>query len=129
MQDTFLIGLPPEHRLAGPTAPISLKELAEDDWILASTEGFLVQACREVGFDPRVVATTTDPLATRGLILRGIGIGWVPSLLVGDYAGVAIRPVKERIRRRDIYALLPPGDRHPRARQVIDALLETANDF
>ena len=129
MPDTFLIGLPPEHRLAGPTAPISLKELAEDDWILASTEGFLVQACREAGFDPRVVAITSEPLATRGLILRGIGVGWVPSLLVGDYAGVAIRPVRERIRRRDIYALLPPGDRHPRARQVIDALVETTTDF
>jgi DNA-binding transcriptional LysR family regulator len=129
MPDTFLIALPPEHRLAGPTAPISLKELAEDDWILASTEGFLVQACREAGFDPRVVAITSEPLATRGLILRGIGVGWVPSLLVGDYAGVAIRPVKERIRRRDIYALLPPGDRHPRARQVIDALVETTTDF
>ena len=129
MPDTFLIGLPPEHRLAGPTAPISLKELADDDWILASTEGFLVQACREAGFDPRVVAITSEPLATRGLILRGIGVGWVPSLLVGDYTGVAIRPVKERIRRRDIYALLPPGDRHPRARQVIDALVETATDF
>jgi DNA-binding transcriptional LysR family regulator len=129
MPDTFLIGLPPEHRLAGPTGPISLKELAEDDWIVASTEGFLVQACREVGFDPRIVATTSEPLATRGLILRGIGVGWVPSLLVGDYTGVAIRPVKERIRRRDIYALLPPGDRHPRARQVIDALLETTTDF
>ena len=129
MPDTFLIGLPPEHRLAGPTGPISLKELAEDDWILASTEGFLVQACREAGFDPRVVAITSEPLATRGLILRGIGVGWVPSLLVGDYAGVAIRPVRERIRRRDIYALLPPGDRHPRARQVIDALVETTTDF
>jgi DNA-binding transcriptional LysR family regulator len=75
------------------------------------------------------VATTSEPLATRGLILRGIGVGWVPSLLVGDYAGVAIRPVSEPIRRRDIYALLPPGDRHPRARQVIDALVETATDF
>jgi DNA-binding transcriptional LysR family regulator len=75
------------------------------------------------------VATTSDPLATRGLILRGIGIGWVPSLLSGDYKDVVIRPVKERIRRRDIFALLPPGDRHPRARQVIDALIETATEF
>jgi LysR substrate binding domain-containing protein len=54
---------------------------------------------------------TSEPLATRGLILRGIGIGWLPSLLVGDDAGVAILPVKEPRRRRDIYALLPPGDR------------------
>jgi DNA-binding transcriptional LysR family regulator len=88
-----------------------------------------VQACRDVGFDPRIVATTSEPLATRGLILRGIGVGWVPSLLVGDYSGIAIRPVKEAIRRRDIYALLPPGARHPRARQVVDALHESATEF
>jgi DNA-binding transcriptional LysR family regulator len=129
MQDTFLVALPPDHRLAGAAAAVSLRELAEEDWIVASTEGFLVQACRDVGFEPRIVATTSDPLATRGLILRGIGIGWVPSLLSGDYKDVVIRPVKEQIRRRDIFALLPPGDRHPRARQVIDALIETATEF
>jgi DNA-binding transcriptional LysR family regulator len=129
MQDTFLVGLPPDHRLAGPPGPISLADLAEDDWVMASTEGFLVQACREVGFDPHIVATTSEPLASRGLILRGLGVGWVPSLLIDDYDGIAIRPVKEAMRRRDIYALLPPGDRHPRARQVVDALVDTAAGF
>ena len=129
MQDTFLIGLPPQHRLARTDAPLSLTQLAKDDWIFASTEGFLVQACRDVGFDPHILATTSEPLATRGLIARGLGVGWVPRLLVDEYSGIAIRPVKETIRRRDIYALLPPGDRHPRARQVVDALIETATDF
>jgi DNA-binding transcriptional LysR family regulator len=129
MQDTFLIGLPPDHRLAGAATPLSLTELAEDDWIVASAQGFLAEACRDAGFEPRIVATTSEPLATRGLILRGIGIGWVPSLLVGDYVGVVVRPVREGVRRRDIYALLPPGDRHPRARQVVDALIETAAEF
>jgi DNA-binding transcriptional LysR family regulator len=129
MQDTFLVGLPPEHRLAGATSPVALTELAEDDWIVPSADGFLVQACRDAGFDPRIVATTSDPLATRGLIVRGIGTGWVPSLLIGDYSGMTIRPIKEQIRRRDIYALLPPGDRHPRARQVVDTLVETATNF
>jgi DNA-binding transcriptional LysR family regulator len=128
MRDSFLIGLPPNHRLAAPSGPLSLTELAEDDWIVASTEGFLVQACRDVGFDPRIVATTSDPLATRGLIARGLGVGWVPSLLTDDYSGIAIRPVEEAIRRRDIFALLPPGDRHPLARQVVGALIETAAD-
>jgi DNA-binding transcriptional LysR family regulator len=126
MQDTFLVGLPSDHRLAGAAGPVSLTQLAEDDWIFASTEGFLVQACRDVGFEPRIVATTSDPLATRGLVARGLGVGWVPSLLEDEYDGIAIRPVKEAIRRRDIYALLPPGDRHPLARHVVDALLETA---
>src|SRR5438270_426210 len=125
-QDTFLVGLPPGHRLAGATGPVSLAQFAKDDWIVPSTEGFLIQACRDAGFDPRIVSTTSDPLATRGLITRGLGVGWVPSLLSDDYSGVAIRPVKDTMRRRDIYALLPPGDRHPRAKHVIDALNETA---
>src|SRR3989454_6998086 len=128
-QETFLVGLPPQHRLAGATGPVSLAKFADDDWIVPSTEGFLVQACRDVGFDPRIVATTSDPLATRGLIARGLGVGWVPSLLIGDYSGVAVRPVREAVRRRDIYALLPPGDRHPLARRVIDTLIETAAEF
>jgi DNA-binding transcriptional LysR family regulator len=129
LQDTFLVGLPAGHRLAGGTGPVSLAEFADDDWIVASTEGFLVQACRDAGFDPRVVSTTSDPLATRGLIARGLGVGWVPSLLIDDYRGIAMRPVKDPVRRRDIYALLPPGDRHPLARHVIDTLVETAAEF
>ncbi|MCW3028854.1 MAG: LysR family transcriptional regulator [Solirubrobacterales bacterium] len=41
-QDTFLVGLSPEHRLAGATGPVSLAKLANDDWIVPSTEGFLI---------------------------------------------------------------------------------------
>ena len=128
-QETFLVGLPPQHRLAGATGPVSLTKFAKDDWIVPSTEGFLIQACRDAGFDPRIVATTSDPLATRGLIARGLGVGWVPSLLIDEYSGVTIRPVKDPMRRRDIYALLPPGDRHPLAKHVIDTLIETAAEF
>jgi DNA-binding transcriptional LysR family regulator len=128
-QDTFLVGLPPDHRLAGIPGPVSLAELAEEDWIVASTEGFLIQACRDAGFEPHVVSTTSEPLATRGLVARGLGVGWVPSLLTSEYSGIAIRPVKDPVHRRDIYALLPPGDRHPLAQPVLDALIETATEF
>lgn len=75
---------------------------------------------------PHIVATTSDPLATRGLVARGLGIGWVSSLLIEDYTGVATRPVTDAMPARDIYALLPPGDRHPHADNVTDALTETA---
>src|SRR5207244_2340272 len=81
------------------------------------------------GFDPRVASSTQDPIATRGLITRGLGVGWVPSLLIDDYSGVAVRPIDGAMRRRDIYALLPPGDRHPLATRVLDALVETAGEF
>jgi DNA-binding transcriptional LysR family regulator len=128
-QETFLVGLPPDHRLARGRGPVSLAELAADEWILPSTEGFLIQACRDAGFEPHVVSITSDPLATRGLIARGVGVGWLASLLIADYSGVAVRPVKDLIRPRDIYALLPPGERHPLAKHVVGALIETAGEF
>ena len=96
---------------------------------MPSTDGFLVQACQDAGFDPRVVSITQDPVATRGLIARGIGVGWVTSLLIDDYGGVAIRAADKPIGRRDIYALLPPGDRHPIAKHVVDALTQTTGEF
>jgi DNA-binding transcriptional LysR family regulator len=61
------------------TSPLALSEFADDDWIVPSTDGSLTQACRDAGFEPRVVMITRDPLTTRGLIARGIGVGWVPS--------------------------------------------------
>ena len=94
-QDTFLVGMSPQHRLAASNGPVSLAEFADDDWIVPSIDGFLAQACRDAGFEPRVVSTTQDPLATRGLIARGIGVGWVPTLLIDDYAGVATRPLDQ----------------------------------
>lgn len=53
----------------------------------------------------------------------------MPSLLIDDYPGVTIQPIDGPTRKRDIYALLPPGDRHPLAEHVIAALTDTAHDF
>ena len=121
--------MPPQHPLAVSTSPVALSEFADDDWIVPSTDGFLIQACRDAGFEPSVVSITRDPLTTRGLIARGIGVGWVPSLLIDDYGGVTTRPTDEPVGRRDIYALLPPGERHPIARRVVDALSAAAGEF
>jgi DNA-binding transcriptional LysR family regulator len=129
LRDTFLIGLPLEHRLAPTTAPIALRELVHDDWVVPSMSGFLIESCRDAGFEPNVVAVSQDPIATRGLIARGLAIGWVPGLLVDDFAGVAIHPIDGLSRQRDMYALLPPGDRHPLAGQIISALISAASAF
>jgi DNA-binding transcriptional LysR family regulator len=129
IQETFLVGLPPDHPLAHGDGPLALTELAGDDWILPSTEGFLIDACREAGFEPRVVAVSQETVSTRGMINRGVGVGWVPSLLADDYPGVVVRPIDGPVRRRDIYALLPPGQRHPNVQDVVAALRESAQAF
>ena len=129
LQETFLVGMPPTHRLANTIGPVALAEFADDDWIVPSREGFLVQACHDAGFTPRIVSITQDPIATRGLISRGIGVGWVPSLLSDDFEEAVMRPIDGPMRRRDIYALIPPGDRHPLAAAMLNALVETAAEF
>ncbi|MFT3862906.1 MAG: LysR family transcriptional regulator [Solirubrobacterales bacterium] len=127
LRESFLIGLPPDHRLTTGSGPLKLAQLAEDEWILPSTQGFLAGACRDAGFEPRVVATTPDPVATHGMIARGLGVGWIPGLLVDNQADIVIRQAKGKIPTRDIYALLPPGDRHPSAVKLIAALKETSD--
>lgn len=129
LRDTFLIGLPPDHPLAAASGPLKLTQLTDEDWILPSGEGFLAEACRVAGFEPRVVATTPDPVATHGLIARGLGVGWIPGLLSDDRADIVVRPAKGEIPTRDVYALLPPGDRHPLAAKLIAALKDTAREF
>lgn len=129
LKDHFLVGLPADHHLADVAGPIDLNDLASDGWIFPSANGFLVEACREAGFEPRIVSTTHDPIATRGLIARGLGVGWVSSLMSRDFQGGATREVANPIRQRDVYALLPPGDRHPRAAETIEALKTVAGQF
>jgi DNA-binding transcriptional LysR family regulator len=129
VQETFLIGLPAEHRLAATPGPLALSDLAGEDWILASTTGFLADACRDAGFEPHVVALCHEPVGTHGMIARGVGIGFVPGLLAHDHPGVVVRPIDGPIRRRDVYAVLPPGNHHPHARHVLAALQDAARAF
>jgi hypothetical protein len=51
----------------------------------------------------------------------------IASLLLDDYLGITVRPITSAVRRRDIYAPLPPADRHPHADELIAALLATAD--
>ena len=129
LRETFLVGLPPDHPVASTAGPLALAELADDDWILPSTEGFLIDACREAGFEPHVVAISREPVGTRGMIARGLGVGWVPGLLAGDTHGIVLREIDGPSRHRDVYALLPPGERHPHARRVLAALQDAAEHF
>jgi DNA-binding transcriptional LysR family regulator len=129
LRETFLVGLPPDHRLASTPGPLPLAQLADDDWILPSTEGFLIDACREAGFEPHVVALSQEPVGTQGMIARGLGVGWVPGLLAEDTHGIVMRAIDGPSRHRDVYALLPPGERHPHARHVLAALQDAAEDF
>ncbi len=126
LKEHFLVALPPGHRLS-ETPKVALRDLADDDWIVPSSEGFIIEACRAAGFEPRVIAVTHG-LAARGMVEQGLAVSMAPSLLAQSFQGVALRPVDGPTPTRDVFALVPPGGKHPFAEDVVQALLTTAEE-
>jgi molybdate transport repressor ModE-like protein len=128
VRETFLVALAPGHRLAGRGA-VRLAELADDAWTAPSTDGIIVRACRAAGFEPRISSVTRDQLAIRALVARGLVVTLVPSLLAGPFRDLALRPLAGASPERDVYALLPPGARHPLAGAAFTALAAAAGEL
>ena len=123
--EQFRVALGPEHPLAA-RARVRLADHAADDWTAASTDGLIVRACRAAGFEPSLVSITRDQLAIRGLVSRGLAVTLVPELLAEPFGDLALRPLAGPAPSRDVYALLPPGGRHPLLGATLEALDTTA---
>jgi DNA-binding transcriptional LysR family regulator len=125
LHERFLVALPPDHRLASAPA-VNLGDLRDDDWTAALPDGVIVRACRAAGFEPNLVSMTHDQLAIRGLIIRGLAVTLVAELMADPFKDLALRPIAGMTVARDVYALLPPGRRHPLVAPTLDALDEVA---
>ena len=99
-----------------------LAALADEPWVAPSGDNLIARACRAAGFEPRLVMISRDPLANRALIAQGLAVTLVPRLLAREFTGVELRPLAGDGPRRDVYALLPPGGRHPLAEDACAAL-------
>ncbi len=126
ISEPFLVALWPGHPLAERSA-VPIRALAEQPWVAPSGDNLIARSCRAAGFEPRMVMISRDPLANRALIARGLAVTLVPKLLAAEFTGVELRPVAGDGPRREVYALLPPGGRHPQAEDAFAALLEVAS--
>jgi DNA-binding transcriptional LysR family regulator len=120
-REQFRVALAPDHPLA-ERAEVHLADLGAYDWAAAATDGLIVRACRAAGFEPNLISITRDQLALRGLIIRGLAVTLVPQLLAEPFKDLALRPIAGTGPTRDVYALLPPGGRHPLLADALDAL-------
>jgi DNA-binding transcriptional LysR family regulator len=125
LHEEFMVAMAPDHRLAGRDA-VNLADLRDDDWTAALTDGVIVRACRAAGFEPRLVSITHDQLAIRGLVIRGLAVTLVAELLADPFKDLALRRIDGMTVARDVYALLPPGRRHPLVAPTLQALDELA---
>ena len=121
LRESFLVVLAPGHPLADRAA-VDLADLAGDGWTAPSTDGIIVRACRAAGFEPRLASITRDQLAIRGLVSRGLAVTLVPGLLAEVFRDLPLLPLAGASPERDVYALLPPGGRHPLAGPALAAL-------
>jgi DNA-binding transcriptional LysR family regulator len=121
LRETFRIALAREHPLADSDV-VDIAELAGEGWTAPSAEGIIVRTCRAAGFEPRLTSITRDQLAIRALVERGLAVTLVPSLLADAFADLPLRPIAGQCPERDVYALLPPGGRHPLAAAALEAL-------
>jgi DNA-binding transcriptional LysR family regulator len=128
LREAFLVALAPDHPLAA-RCEVRLADLAGEGWTAAHSDGIIVRACREAGFEPRLVSITRDQLAIRALIMRGLAVTLAPGLLAEAFRDVALRPIAGNVPRRDVYALLPPGGRHPLAALALAALAAAASEL
>ena len=128
LRERFMLALPPAHRLAEHDE-VRLEDLAEEDWTVALPDGLIVRACREAGFEPNLVSITRDQLAIRALIARGLAVTLVPQLLADAFENLVLRPIAGGGPARDVYALLPPGGRHPLVAATLAALDSAAAEL
>ena len=123
--EQFMVMLAPDHPLA-ERHEVALADLRDEDWTAASPDGLIVGACRAAGFEPKLVSITRDQLAIRGLVARGLAVTLAPQLLAEAFEDLALRPIAGAGPTRDVYALLPPGGRHPLVQPMLEALDVTA---
>jgi DNA-binding transcriptional LysR family regulator len=122
----MVVVLPAAHRLA-TRKEIALSELADEPWMVPFPGGLAVRACREAGFEPRVVIVTRDPLAARALAAAGLAVSLSPRSLASiELPGIVTRPLRGKAPRQATYALLPDKGVHPLAEAFVRELRAAA---
>jgi DNA-binding transcriptional LysR family regulator len=110
-----------------PSGPASLRDFADDPWILPpehTTYGRAVRmACRRLDFEPRVEHTVTDTASTLSLVAAGLGVAPVTDLMLTlRREGLVSVPLTDRIERTLVLAHRREPAPQPAVQVVIDAV-------
>ncbi|MFI9583210.1 LysR family transcriptional regulator [Streptomyces sp. NPDC052236] len=121
-----------DHPLAG-RAEVDLEEFADDDWV-SWPEGefcyeWLMFTLRSKGVEPKIAHIAEEHHTQLALIAAGLGVCVAPRLGRGHVPqGVALVPVRQRMRRHVYAVWRADADRRPSIRAVVEALREAASE-
>ncbi|AXG76772.1 LysR family transcriptional regulator [Streptomyces paludis] len=130
LDDAPDVAMPVGHPLAG-RAEVDLEEFADDDWV-SWPEGefcydWLMFTLRSKGVEPRIAHLAGEYHTQLALIAAGLGVCVAPRLGRGPVpAGVAVVPVRQRMRRHVYAVWRTDADRRPSIRAAVEALRTAA---
>ncbi|MFE4173796.1 LysR family transcriptional regulator [Streptomyces sp. NPDC056909] len=130
LDDAADVAMPVDHPLAG-RQEVDLEEFADDDWV-SWPEGefchdWLMFTLRSKGFEPRIAHLAGEYHTQLALIAAGLGVCVAPRLGRGAVPeGVAIVPVRQKMRRHIHAVWRIDADRRPSIRAAVEALCEAA---
>ncbi|MGN8771574.1 LysR family transcriptional regulator [Paenibacillus barengoltzii] len=111
-RERFKVLLPAGHRLADRES-VGLDELREDVFVLFP-KGFVlreivVDACDQIGFQPKVSFEGDDLDAIKGLVSAGLGLTLLPEIALGEHipSTIVSLPMSEPQVTRDVGVIIP----------------------
>ncbi|MFJ1580395.1 LysR family transcriptional regulator [Streptomyces sp. NPDC088182] len=130
LDDVPDVAMPAGHPLAD-RSEVDLEEFADDPWV-SWPEGefcyeWLMFTLRSKGFEPRIAHLAGEYHTQLALIAEGLGVCVAPRLGRGAVPeGVAVVPVRQRMRRHVYAVWRTDADRRPSIRAAVEALREAA---
>jgi LysR family transcriptional regulator, transcription activator of glutamate synthase operon len=103
--EELLLALPPAHRFASRSI-ISLRELAYEEFVVPADSFKIgvefIEACRGVGFEPRIAYQTFSFESAKGFVRQGLCVAVLPRMALGTGTneGIAILRMEDRLARQ-----------------------------
>lgn len=126
MSDGFLAVVANSHPLAGKSS-VRLQDLVGENWVInesaSAYHGFVMNACLEAGFSPKVVCSCRSA----GSAISFVRSGWAIAVLPGLSArvpvdGVSFVPIKPALTRNVTAAVSRGSSRRPSISAVLSEL-------
>jgi DNA-binding transcriptional LysR family regulator len=115
LEDPMVVVFADDHPLAGAVGPVSLKNLADESWVVirggTDARQQFDRVTREAGFEARIRFETESYDVAQALVATGYGIALVSRMALRADPGLVHRPLRHRNAHRTIHSATPGGGR------------------